>query len=211
MFQTAEQLENWDDAQGKKVIYAFVGFSAGKAGQYDVAELALKKAIELDPKYARPFIGMANLNYMRALLPFEKSKNPDDIDNALLENCFSYLDLAVQAPEKPPLAEVDTKIHFSRGQCLMLKAYARLIPSLEPAYNEFQLVIQAYGDGKNPRVRELAAESHARVGMIYRLTGQNEKAISEYQATVNLLYDYPERQKLYQESIEEITKDIPTP
>ena len=97
-----------------------------------------------------------------ALQPFEESQDPADVDQTLLDNCFRYLDLAVQAPDKPPLAEVDTKIHFARGQCYWLKTYTGNLLSYDLAYEEFQQVIAAYDDGANPRVRELAAESHAR-------------------------------------------------
>jgi tetratricopeptide (TPR) repeat protein len=112
----------------------------------------------------------------------------------LLDNCVRYLDLAVQAPEKPPLAEVDTKIHFARGQCDWLKTYSGVLPDYNLAYEEFQQVVAAYGDGANPHVRELAAESHARIGLIYHLTENPAAAVKEYQMAIDLLPDFLERQ-----------------
>ncbi len=213
LFQSIEKDIEWpkndqDREQGKEVLYAMIGFAAGKAGQYDVTETALEKAIELNPDYSRPYIGIANLNYILALQPFEESKNPADVDQALLDNCFSYLDLAVQAPEKPPLAEVDTKIHFARGQCYWLKTYTGYQPDYGLAYEEFQQVVAAYDDGANPRVRELAAESHARIGLIYQLTGNLSAAADEYQMAADLLSDIPTRQELYQKRADEIRQQV---
>ena len=212
IFQNIDQEIEWPkndqgQEQGKEVLYALLGFAAGKAGQYDITETALEKALELNPDYSRPYIGIANLNYILALQPFEESKDPADVDQALLDKCFSYLDLAVQAPEKPPLAEVDTKIHFARGQCYWLKTYTGQLPDYELAFDEFQKVITAY-DGKNPSIRELAAESHARLGLIYHLSGDLPKAADEYQNAADLLYDIPERQALYQKRADELRQQV---
>lgn len=209
ILQSVEQEIEWPkdsqgQEQGKEVLYALIGFAAGKAGQYDITKSALEKAIELNSNYSRPYIGIANLNYILALQPFEESKDPADVDQVLLDNCFSYLDLAVQAPEKPPLAEVDTKIHFARGQCYWLKTYTGYLPSYDLAFEEFQQVVAAFDNGTNPRVRELAAESHARLGLIYQLTGNLSSAADEYQLAANLLFDIPERQALYQNRADEI-------
>ena len=209
--QGIEKIEGWQDNQGKEVLYALIGFSAGKAEQYDLAETSLEKAMEINPDYARPYIGMANLNYIKALMPFDISKNPENVDQLLLDNCFIYLELAVQAPEKPPLAEVDTKIHFARGQCYWLKTYTGQLADFSKAMEEFQQVIMAYNDGANPRVRELAAESHARLGLICNLTGDLLAAANEYQMAADLLADIPERQALYQERANELKQPTPSP
>ncbi len=201
-----ESIDNWDDGQGKETLYALIGFAAGKAKRYDLTETALKTAIEINPDYARPYIGMANLNYILALQPFEESKNPADIDQELLKKCFTFLEKAENALEKPPLAEVDTKIHFSRGQCLWLKTYTGELPDFSSSVKEFEAVIASYDDGNNPRVRELAAESHARLGLIYRLTGDLPRALENYKTAVDLLADIPERQAQFQIRTNEIEK-----
>jgi tetratricopeptide (TPR) repeat protein len=210
-----ETIQGWEDKQGKEVLYALLGFAAGKAKQYEQTESALQKAIDINPDYARPYIGMANLNYILALKPFEVSKDPSDVDQALLNNCFSYLEKAVRAPEKPPLAEVDTKIHFSRGQCYWLKTYTGKLADYNLAIDEFRQVITAYDNRKDPqeheRVRELAAESHARLGLIYDLKGNLQEAANQYQMAAELLTDIPDRQQLYQERADEIRQKIPQP
>lgn len=209
VLKSIETIEGWNDNQGKEVLYALIGFSAGKASKYDEAEVALEKAIKINPDYSRPYIGIANLNYIRALSPFEKSKKIEDVDFKLLDSCFDYLNLAMKASEKPPLAEVETKIHFSRGQCYWLKTYTGQLDDFSLAIKEFEQVIINYGDGDNPRIYELAAESHARLGLIYQLTDNLSKAVEEYQIAANLLPTIPERQTLYQKRADEIQKLIP--
>jgi tetratricopeptide (TPR) repeat protein len=210
VLQNVETIEGWDEDQGKEVLYALIGFAAGKAKQYDLTETALEKAIKINPNYARPYIGMANLNYVRALEPFDVSKDQKDVDQALLDNCFKYLELAVKAPEKPPLAEVDTKIHFARGQCYWLKTYTGKFPDFKLAIDEFQQVIVAYKDGENPRVRELAAESHARIGLIYNLTGNRLAAVEQYKMAADLLVDIPDRRELYLNRAKELNNQMQT-
>lgn len=213
VLQSIEAIDGWEEDQGKETLYALIGFAAGKAKQYDLTESALEKAIDINPDYARPYIGMANLNYILALQPFEASKDPADVDQELLDKCFTYLEKAEDAPEKPPLAEAETKIHFSRGQCLWLKTYTGELPDFSSSVKEFEAVIASYDDGNNPRVRELAAESHARLGLIYRLTGDLPRALENYQIAADLLSDIPERQAQFQERVDELEKILsePTP
>ncbi len=196
-----------------RAVTLLIGFAAGKTEQYDLTKSSLEKAIDINPEYARPYIGMANLNYILALKPIEESKNVNDVDQALLDNCFKFLELAVQAPEKPPLADVDTKIHFSRGQCYWLRTYTGRLPDFSLAISEFQQVITAYNNGANPRVREFAAESYARLGLIDSLTNNMAEAAKNYQTAADLLPDIPDRQQLYQKRADKINQALsqPTP
>jgi tetratricopeptide (TPR) repeat protein len=209
--QKVETIEGWQDDQGKEVIYALMGFAAAKVGEYDLTRSALEQAIAINPDYARPYIGMANLSYILALELFEESKNIEDVDQTLLNQCFEYLEKAVQAPEKPPLAEVETKIHFSRGQCYWLRTYTGKLTDFRLAISEFEQVIAAYDNGGNPRIRELAAESYARLGLIHRLMNNLPEAVGNYQKAAELLPDMPDRQKLYQERADEIQQIITQP
>lgn len=213
ILQSIEGIDGWQDDEGREVLYALIGFAAGKAENYELTQSSLEKAISINPDYARPYIGLANLNYILALKPFESSQNVNDVDQALLDKCFEYLELAVQAPEKPPLAEVETKIHFARGQCYWLKTFTGKLPNFDLAVAEFRQVIDAYDDGANPRVYEFAGESYARLGLIYRLVGNLPEAAKHYQKAVEILSPIPERQAVYQKRLEEINVELlqPTP
>lgn len=224
-FQSGLSIDRWDDEQGKKVLYILAGFAAGKVGEsnaqgnmleeaqqsFDLSEDLLKKAASIDPQYARPLIGLANLSYMRAMQPFNQSENREDIDTILLDDCFRYLDMAQSAAIKPPLADADTKIHFSRGQCSMMYVYSGQGTDLAPAIREFEQVIGDFGDGANPRIQELAAEAHARLALIYRWLGEEEMAVQEYELAAGLLSRYPDRQKVFLDRREELLNGTATP
>lgn len=80
------------------------------------------------------------------------------------------------------------------------------MPDFSLSVKEFEAAIASYDDGNNPRVRELAAESHARLGLIYRLTGDLPRALENYQIAADLLSDIPERQAQFQDRADEIEK-----
>jgi tetratricopeptide (TPR) repeat protein len=206
--QSVETIEGWQDDQGKEAIYALVGFAAGKAGKYELTQSALEKAIAINPNYARPYIGMADLYYVLALKLFEKTKNLNDVNQNLLDKCFMYLEKAVQAPEKPPLAEIDSKIHLSRGQCYLLRTSTGRMPDFSLAIRDFQQVITTYDNGGDARARELAAESYARLGLIDSLMNNLPAAADNYHKAAELLPDIPERQQLYQKRADEIRQKI---
>jgi len=211
ILQTGEDIENWEESQGQKVLYTLIGLAAGKSGHYDIAEDVLLRAIEIDDEYARPYIGMANLNYIRAMQGFEISKQIQDIQPEFLDICLNYLEQAVSAPNKPPLADVETKIHFSRGQCYLAQVLAGKGVDLMPAIIEFEYVIEDFGDGANSRVRELAAESYARLGLVYNLTENYDQAATHYQLAADLLTDFPERREQYLQRASELKSKTISP
>ena len=123
------------------------------------------------------------------------------------------MDKASEASFKPPLADVDAKIHFSRGQCNFLRTYAGEDDSFEQAKADFLYVIQAYDNGKNPRLQELSAESYARLGLIYNIEGDISNAKDCYQKAVDLLpIALADRRALFQQRIEHLSSQLtPTP
>lgn len=212
IFQKLNSLDSWDDIHSRKVLYALLGFTAGKVGDYELTETMLAQSLEIDPEYARPYIGLANVAYMRSLLLVQESTNPADIDFSLLQECDALLEQARQAKNKPPLAEVETKIHFAQGQCSMMTTYSGRSDSFDLAVQEFEQVIAAYDDGKNSRVQELAGEAYARLALIFSLTDSPDQAGQYYQKAADTLkLISPERAKLYQERADAILGITPRP
>lgn len=225
VFQSGLNITGWNDDQGKKVLYLMTGFAAGKVGEldaqqkildkaqinFDLADQMMKEASLIDSEYARPYIGLANLSYMRAIQPFNASQKREDIDIRRIEECYQYLDKAELAKNKPPMADAETKIHFARGQCLMMDVYSGNTTDLKPAVEEFQQVIQDFGNGTNPRIQDLAAEAHGRLALIYRWIGETDKAIKEYDIAASLLSNYPDRRKVFIEHKQDILNITPMP
>lgn len=181
-----------------------------KANDYDTAINELNNSLGVDPKYARPMITLGSVYYLQALKPFDQTKKPSDIDSELLAEAIEKFNQALKAEHQPALSNIPTKAHFGLGQSFLMQSYSGLDTPLNAAVEEFEIVIANYGDGKNPNVRELAAESHARLGLIYDLSGHFSRAAQEYQSAADLLFDNPERQKQYQERSQELLEKITT-
>lgn len=223
-FQSGRDIEDWDDDQGKKVWYLMTSYAAGKLGEsnmqsnmreeaeksFALAEDQSKQALSIDPEYARPYIGLANVSYMRAILLWSITEKPSDIDVGQLEECYRFLEKAELAEHKPDEADVETKIHFARGQCLLMEVYSGKGNStnFSPAIKEFEQVIASYNNGKNPHVEDLASESYARLGLIYDLTNNLPQSVENYQKAAELLKAVPTRQQHYQDRAIEIQQTL---
>ena len=211
-FQSAENISGWDENQGKAVLYLLEGNAALADNSLDAALLYLNKSLAIDPEYARPLISLGGVYYLQALQPFDKSQKPADTDLTLINKAIAEYNQAVLAKDQPALSDINAKVSFGLGQCYLMQVYSGNKTSLNPAIDKFKFVIDDYDNGANPRIREITAESHARLGLIYSLSGYPANAVQEYQLAANLLYDNPDRQKLYLDRAQSLQASItPTP
>ena len=207
-FQTAEAIAEWEDEEGREVLHILNGNASIKLDQLDEAQEYYQQAIDLDPEYGRGYIGLANVYYQFALQPFEKTKNPDDTDVGLLDLAVVTYQKALQAENQPPLSDIISKAHFGLGQVYFMYVYVGQDEAFNLAINEFQAVIENYADGANPRIHEIAAESHARLALIYELSGYTQLAIDEYNLAVSLMNDNPTRRAQYEQRILALEAEI---
>lgn len=229
-FQSTESIEGWKDDKGKQVLYLLTGNTAGKTAalkyqeaveqsnilnldqisklseDLKLAENYYQKSLALDAEYARAYIGLGSVYYLQALIPFVESLEPVNIDFGKMDLSIATYKRALEATHQPPLADISTKVHFGLGQCYLVQVYAEGEGDLAPAIAEFQAVVDVYGGGANPRVRELAAESHARLARIYILGNHPDWAIKEYQMAISLLHDDPDRQSLYEQALQKLVE-----
>lgn len=212
LFQAADKLSDWQAKQGKQVLYLLLANSALKKSDLEMASRYYIKSLEIDPMYSRSYVGLGSTQYLLALKPFEISKKPEDTDNGLLDLAIENYLFALKATNRPTLADIETKVHFGLGQTYFMRTYAGKTKDFNQAVTEFSLVVRDYNNGANPRVREITAESHARLGLILDLTSSSDKlpAIQEYEASASLLYDNPERQSLYKTRADSLRKRMQT-
>jgi tetratricopeptide (TPR) repeat protein len=223
-FHQADVISGWADQQGKNILYLLMGNATLRTytqliekkqtappALLDEAEKYYDQSIRLNSNYARAYIGLGSVFYNKALLPFVQSKKPSDIDGDLLNTSRADYEKAMMATDQPPLADISTKVHFGFGQVYLMQAYSKDLATLVPAITEFREVIKDYGDGTNPRLQELAAEAHARLGLALDLFGQPTQAASEYQQASKLVINDLDRQKLYQDRADALRGIIPTP
>jgi len=191
-FDAALNTQAWDNPD---VIYCMLCNAAFKQGHWTDAEGYCRQALEINPAYSRAYVGLGSTFYLQALGD-SAGETYAAVDLDLLQRSIENYRLALDPGlDHPPLADVSTKASFSLGQAYWVAALfeaevgdagaSEQARSL--AIRAFQAVIQDHGDGANPRVRELAAYAHARLGLIYRQTAQLEAAIPEYERALDLL------------------------
>lgn len=214
-FHMAKDMKKWESHAGREVILLLIGNALMRSEKFDEAEIYYQKTLDLDPGYARGYLGLANVHYRRAQIPFEEAMDPGAINLDLVERASDLYIHATEVSHQPLLADIQVKSHFGLGQCYFLRVYSGKDVSFDSAIAEFKAVIAAYGNGDNPRVIEFAGEAYARLALIYDLSGHPQMAIDNYKQAASLLECNRERQKYYQnraETIEyQMNKEPPQP
>jgi tetratricopeptide (TPR) repeat protein len=182
----------------EKVLFLLLGNAAGKNNQIDLAKAYYERCISIDSNYARAYIGLANAYYIEAL--------HSEVDYQLLYQAIRLFKIANKIANQPEFSDISTKIHFGLGQSYLILSNIDPDITIDMAINEFSAVIHEYEVKKNYRVRVLAGESHARLGLIMYKLKNLDSGIREYQIAIELLRDYPTRQIIYKRRVEELQK-----
>lgn len=199
-FEAAAANDAWKDEDGKEVAYLFLGNIQGRLGNLDAAEKSYAEALGLEPDYARAQIGAAEV--LRAKSCEKESRKGLDL-------ALELYDTAVKAPIQSPHADVATKASIGRArsyQCLITlgeTAHAdRGVESLvDEVAREFRAVIADF-ESPNRRVRELAAEAHAGLGLLYLQDPGDDVATSlrraadEYSLAIEIS-EFPDRDAVF--------------
>ncbi len=204
ILQSADGIQTWQDEEGKQVLYLLMGTAAVREDDLLQAEQYFKKSLAIEPDYSRALLGLSNIYYRKALLPIENTDDPQTLDVNLIIEAINLLTRAVESPNQPPSSDIGAKYHFELGQNYFMMAYGGFIADFEPALNEFKIVISEYGEGANPRLKDRAAEAHARIGLIYALEGKLDFAVGEYQTALELTAD-PKRKQIFEDRLNQLT------
>lgn len=188
-------------------LYLLMGNASIMSRDVDQAKTYFTLSSKIAPDYSRAFIGLGNVYSTQAI--------SGTINTTLLVQALDMYDRALKA-KKPPASDIETKVHFGLGSVYLELSLAGNTTSIVLAKTHFQSVIADYGNGKNPRVRDLAAESHARLGFIYRKTSEYTGdakwlvcALDEYKIAVRDL-STRERRAVYEPNIQDLEKLIAT-
>ena len=203
-FELALQVEDWQEDRGKEIVYLLMGNAAGKNNELSLAGSYHEAALGIAPNYARAHIGLASTYYLLALSDYTRSLEPDDIDAELLRQAIGEYELAQDTTPRPTVSDMSGKVNFGLGQCYLMLSLTDDSNYLELAVEKFNAVLTAYAEDSNINLRELVAESHARLALIALINNQPQEAVREYEAAVQLLYDKPERQAYYEAEAKEI-------
>jgi tetratricopeptide (TPR) repeat protein len=212
-YEDALDMLNGEPDEGQQVVYQMLGSVAGKeyqldpskpSAKLDIAQQAYERAIRLDKDYARAYLGLAGIYYLRAIHSVTGTQNFRLLDMPVLDLAMATYMTASHATHQSAYAAIPTRVAFGLGQCYLVLAQAGKAPSFDDAVEKFSTVIQAYAKPGNQHLKQIAAESHARLGYIYALFDElQEKAAQEYGLAAGLTDD-PQRRDEYQQREKEI-------
>jgi len=153
----------WQDTDGKEVVFHFLGNTALRLNKLSSAEEFYRRALKLNPEYARARLGDAEVLYQKS----RGSCSPGHVSDAagLQEAERLYLS-AGQARFQPALSDIQTKTAYGLGRLYACLSQAEVADRWDAAEHQFKQVIADF-DGGNARVKELAAEAHAGLGLVY--------------------------------------------
>jgi hypothetical protein len=201
-FELADSVSTWQLDQRKEALYVFMGDTAVQSGDYDSAENFFQNALGLNLQYAPAYIELGNLYYLQAFGETSSGAPTGEIDEDLVSLAIDAYKSAATAIDRPSSADIDTRANFGLGQSYLLLNLINDEPSFDQAISAFELVIADFEAG-NDRVKELAAEAHGGLGLIYQSLGDNQRAVAEYHAALDLIDD-PEKKTLFETRIQEI-------
>jgi tetratricopeptide (TPR) repeat protein len=165
-FEAAAATEGWANADGKELIFLFLGHTAGQLDDLDSAEAYYRYILdELSPEYARAHLSAADILFHRARAG---GCEPNAVDAEGLRNAIRGFEDALDARDQPAWSDIATKAAFFQGRAYLCLSQGLVADHWTDAEREFLKVIAEF-DGGNQRVKELAAQAHANIGLTYIL------------------------------------------
>lgn len=168
------QMQDWDEHDGKEILYYFIGREALGVREYDTAVTAFSKAFELNDTYANALQGLGAVYYDRAQLFFlpaelppevaqcaplaDRAKAPPTRTAALadIERAIDYLLRAIRVAPQAPWPPVGQVAEYTLGLAYRLKGqaylqvddYERAAPLLTEARQQFEAVLPPFTEAE---------------------------------------------------------------
>ncbi len=195
-FSEASEISGWFDNAGKEIAYMLIGNAYSRIvsikqeiAYLKLASIAYEKSIEINPSYARAYVGKAGIRYIEAL------GNPDSsefgvVDIDLLDEAERLYAYSLDVSDVPQNAYLDIKTQFSLGQIYIVKSQVLSDPDfLEKAETAFQYVVDSYQNGNAP-IQDFASHAFARLGLINRMNSNTAEAIKYYEKAIEIASPY---------------------
>jgi tetratricopeptide (TPR) repeat protein len=152
----------WQDAEGKEILYLFIGRELHLLKREDEAIAAYQTALGINPNYARAYIGLGNIHYERA----KRSTTDERLAlDELAQAIGEYRDAVEVAPVSPG-AVVEVKSHLALALPLRLEGEI--------------LLVQGDLDAAEPSLIEAIAETRTAIDLLKSKEGQEQYLASAY-------------------------------
>jgi tetratricopeptide (TPR) repeat protein len=196
-FQKASNEQDWVGS-GREVVYLLIGNAYVRKDSkiQDFADLPLAEqnyqlALDNNSSYGRAMIGEANVLYLQA------SQDKTNCDLAGLQSASALLAQALALSDQPVSANIETKVHFYRGQIALIRNACKQTDQdwLAAAQDEFTWVVNQYetrkqNSGNYESLKSLASHSYARLGVISYQHSDAQAAIASLKKSVEIASPY---------------------
>lgn len=189
-FQKADNAD-WVGS-GKETVYLLIGNAyirqASQTKDFStllMAEQNYKKALKNNPSYGRALIGEVNVLYLRSV-------TQNNCDTTELDMASRLLESALLLEDQPSSANIETKIHYYRGQIALISDYCRLSGNDWDAIaeSEFTWVIKKYqlnpDSEESKEIEPFASCAYARLGFIAYQNDNAAKAIDLLEKAISI-------------------------
>lgn len=189
--QAESVLTDWQEEEGKEILYYFLGREALFLSQQDSAwlepaEAAFLRSLEINPAYARAHIGLGGVYYQRAqfLAPEERLSAP------FLDQAIAEYAQAVEAGPEASGGQVALKGRLSLGTAYRLLGEAHLFAGdLEAAAEAFARAVadlEAALPQVDPEDHRLLAQAQLGLGAAYHQWGHTRLLLGDTDAAQDL-------------------------
>jgi tetratricopeptide (TPR) repeat protein len=153
------QLIGIDD--GAEILHLFLGNAAGRAGDLDQAESAYRRALEIDPGFARAQVGMAETTFQRS----HNGCAPGITDADGVRRSIDVYLSALEAEHQPVRSNIRAKVALGAGRGWLCLSVAGIEDASARAREHLSQVVAAHEDGADD-IDELAAEAWSSLGLL---------------------------------------------
>jgi len=143
-------------------------------------------ARKLKTDFSRAYIGLAGAKYLQIVDQVAAREAWNEIKEDNLKAIEALYQQAMAVPDRPPSADIPTKFAFGMGQVQLLRYWRGEQGAWDKAKGYFDQVIADYGDGKNTRVKEFAAQATGYLGLLYSQKLEYGQAQTAYKTAISL-------------------------
>jgi tetratricopeptide (TPR) repeat protein len=205
-FLNAAADPQWDEGNGKEVLYLFLGYAEGSLRNLAAAREAFQRALTINPEFARAYLGFGEVQFQESLGKPDACGR-DSVNVSGIQAAIQLYDRAARATTQPDGSNVPSWTALERGRAYLCLTQADAGDYSADAERELHVVIADYAAG-NASAIDIAAEAHSNLGFVYlplrcdpQRLDKYRRAAAEYQSAVDLSQFHPARQGFYYEML----------